>query len=129
MTTMTSECGCPEDCEGGPECLDDEGGPLPEPYKFAGVIIIEWLKPRAARPDSVMYAALTVISDAVTGKPITTCTNLTVRADMGGPVTADLTLFADDDGNPIYDGNPHVREGKVITETFSFVVSEMRVRQ
>lgn len=21
-------CGCPGDCEGGPECLDDEGGPL-----------------------------------------------------------------------------------------------------
>ncbi len=28
MTTMT-ECVCPEDCEGGPECLDGEGGPLP----------------------------------------------------------------------------------------------------
>ena len=25
---MTTECGCPGDCEGGPECLDDEGGPL-----------------------------------------------------------------------------------------------------
>ena len=23
-------CSCPGDCEGGPECLDDEGGPLPE---------------------------------------------------------------------------------------------------
>lgn len=22
-------CSCPGDCEGGPECLDDEGGPLP----------------------------------------------------------------------------------------------------
>lgn len=22
-------CACPGDCEGGPECLDDEGGPLP----------------------------------------------------------------------------------------------------
>jgi hypothetical protein len=21
-------CVCPGDCEGGPECLDDEGGPL-----------------------------------------------------------------------------------------------------
>jgi hypothetical protein len=21
-------CGCPGECEGGPECLDDEGGPV-----------------------------------------------------------------------------------------------------
>jgi hypothetical protein len=26
-----SGCSCPGDCEGGPGCLDDEGGPLPSP--------------------------------------------------------------------------------------------------
>lgn len=28
-------CCCPADCEGGPECLDGEGGPLPDRRPFA----------------------------------------------------------------------------------------------
>ena len=75
---------------------------------------------------------MTAVYDAFTGgepgpKPITTVTGITVRVSMDEIVTADLTMFADEEGNPVHEGMPHVRDGEVITATFPFIVSEMRV--
>jgi len=68
------------------------------------------------------------ISDAVSGKLITTCSEITVHADAGALVTADLTLFADEDGEPLLEGKPVQGGEGFLTGTFPFVVSEMRVR-
>lgn len=29
-TPASRGCACPSGCEGGPECMDDEGGPIPK---------------------------------------------------------------------------------------------------
>jgi hypothetical protein len=69
------------------------------------------------------------VTDAASGKLITTCSDLTVHADAGALVTADLTLFAGEDGEPLFEGMP-VLDGKEIrTGVFPFVVSQMRVRE
>lgn len=100
-----------------------EPGP---PYR--GVIAIEW---PAATGGSV-YACLlgwgVKVTDAATGKPVTTCLDVTVHADAGALVTADLTLLADEDGEPLLEGKPVVRDGEPLTGTFPFVVAEMKVR-
>lgn len=100
-----------------------------EPDQYRGVIAIEWPAPVGATPYSAVSGRAVAIADAVTGKPVTTCSRLTVRADVAEIVTADLILFADADGNPILDGVPVLGDDEILTGTFPFVVSEMRVRQ
>ena len=98
------------------------------PDDYQGVIIIEWPTAYGASPYSAIAGHKIEISDALTGKPIRTCTAVTVRADMERLVTADLTMFADEAGEPILDGEP-VRDGDGFrTGVFPFLVSEMRVR-
>ena len=100
-----------------------------EPEQYRGVIIIEWPPPTGAGPYSALAGPLVVITDAVTGKPITTCSHLTVHADVAELVTAELTLFADADGEPILDGMPVLGDGWILTGTFPFMVAAMKVRQ
>lgn len=99
----------------------------PEPYR--GVIAIEWPAPVGTGPYSAVSGRSVSIADAVSGKPVTTCSRLTVRADVAEIVTADLILFADADGNPVLDGAPVPGDDEILTGTFTFVVAEMRVRQ
>lgn len=98
--------------------------------RYMGVIAIEW--PAATRPGpyNCMTGAQLTITDAVSGKVITTCSHadVTVHADAGELVTADLTLFADADGEPLLDGKPVTSDGEVLTGVFPFLVAEMRVR-
>ena len=102
--------------------------PDAEPDQYRGVVVIEWPAPYGASPYSSMIGWQVAISDAVTGKPITTARDVTVRADMESLVTADLTLFADANGEPILDGMPVMKDGEPLTGVFTFLVSEMRVR-
>jgi hypothetical protein len=97
-----------------------------------GAVIIEWPKP-APLGVGALTGRLTAVYDPFTGgapgpKPITTVSGITIRVGMDEIVTADLTMFADADGNPVYDGMPHMRDGEIILGTFPFIVSEMRVR-
>ena len=105
---------------------DEDAAP---PYR--GTVIIEWPPAVGSSPYAVMIGARVRIWDAVTGKPIATCTraDITVHADACALVTADLTLFTDEDGEPFYGGTPVVRDGEVLTATFPFLVAEMRVGQ
>ena len=106
---------------------DDEGADRPDDYR--GVIIIEWPAAHGASPYSAIAGRMVEITDALTGKPIRTCTGVTVHADMDRLVTADLTMFADEGGLPLFDGEP-VRDGDGFrTGVFPFLVSEMRVRE
>lgn len=92
-------------------------------------IIIEWPAPLPGGPPSALAGSRIVITDALSGKQIKTCSRLTVNADAAMLVTAELTLPVDEDGEPILDGTPVLRDGEILTATFPFTVSEMRVRQ
>jgi hypothetical protein len=108
-----------------PRRKPDEGG-------FRGAVIIEW-PPPANRGASALRGCLAAVYNASGGdepepKMISTVTGVTIHAPANGLVVADLTMFADEDGNPVYDGMPNIRDGEIITATFPFLVAEMRVR-
>lgn len=113
-------------CEAVGASVPSREGPYAE---YRGVIVIEWPAAYGASPYSSMPGRKTEITDALTGKPIRTCTSLTVHADMGGLVTAGLTLFAGEAGEPILDGEPVPDGDGFRTGVFPFLVAEMRVRE
>lgn len=100
---------------------------MSEPGDYRGAIIIEWPPPG---PYAMTGYAISVF-DAATGKPIITVMHngLTVRTDADGLVTADLTMIAGEDGEPLFGGEPELDAGPYRTATFPFMVSEMRVRE
>jgi hypothetical protein len=100
-----------------------------EPDAYRGVIVIEW-PPPGPSPYHVLDGWQSLILDAVTGKPITTVTeaDIVVHTGAASRVTATLTMFADEAGEPLLDGNPVVKDGEVLTGVFPFLVSEMRVK-
>jgi len=100
-----------------------EPGP---PYR--GLVSIEWPAPSGGSVYACLLGRGVKVADAVTGKAITTCSDITIHADAGALVTADLTLFADKDGEPLLDGNPVLGGDGIRTGAFPFVVAEMRVR-
>jgi hypothetical protein len=69
------------------------------------------------------------VTDAVTRRRITTATGISVRVSPESLVTADLTVFTDADGEPVLDGQPVMDGGEIRTGTFTFLVTEMRVRE
>jgi hypothetical protein len=105
---------------------------------FQGVIALEWPKPRPASQVEPLPGWGISVFDAISGRQIMTVTNLEVHASASGMITADLTMLTDEDGKPVYELEPGERKGsfKVAMEggtpregTFSFFVSQMRVRQ
>lgn len=91
-------------------------------------VIIEW-PPKERAPRLPGWGVS--ITDAVTGEPVNTVTRVaaTLLVDAQDVIMADLTMFADEDGNPVTSGaKVYIRDGEVIFRTFRAVVSEMRVR-
>lgn len=111
------------------DVADDWAAETAPPYR--GAIVIEWPPAAGSSPYAVMIGRLVTITDAVTGKLITTCTSadITVHADADAIVTADLVLFADEQGEPLLDGMPELDGEEIRTGTFPFRVAEMRVRE
>jgi hypothetical protein len=127
------------------EAEDRSDEEVPRRY---GRVIIEWPARRECDPHSLRGWGC-AIYDAATGKMIPTVMNLkvpgaVVLADAQHVITADLTLLADPDGNPLLElerhpdpqGRPgHIGseviyagdDGEVLTGTFSFEVAEMRI--
>jgi hypothetical protein len=88
-------CGCPGDCEGGPECLDDEGAPLPvlDRTRLVALRIGDALLLRAILrlPESVTLQDAAVVREP-DGVPV-----LVVTVDMpdapSGAASVDVTYM------------------------------------
>jgi hypothetical protein len=96
---------------------------------YAGVVMIEWPPATGTGPYAAMIGRAASVFDAVSGKQIKTCAGITVRVNMEELVTADLTLLAGADGEPILQGEPVLDGEGIRTGVFPFLVSEMRVRE
>ena len=101
----------------------------PAEVGYQGVIALEWPGLRPGYPAGAMPGWGISVFDAATGRQIWTVTRLEIHASAYDAVTADVTMFADPLGQPVYEGSPNLRDGEVIYETFLFEVGEMRVRQ
>jgi hypothetical protein len=95
---------------------------------YRGVVIIEWPAPYGAGPYSAMHGGGATITDAVTGALLATVSRAVVTSCPAGLVTAELTMLADADGDPLPDGPPAFNQEETRTGTFTFLVTEMRVR-
>lgn len=103
-----------------------------EPH-FYGRVIIEWPAPR----NTLLPGWGCVITDADSGKMITTVTRLTVRSSPERAIECDMTMFADENGEPVRELESGPRKGTLLpvlddsgsvrTGTFPFLVAEMRV--
>jgi len=99
------------------------------PAQFDGTVAVTWPRPRGG----AVHGWEVGLTDAATGEPVTTVTGFTARihAAAFGLVWAELTMFADGDGRPLLAGHPvpdpDGGEGGVLTGTFAFLVTEMRV--
>jgi hypothetical protein len=99
-----------------------------------GSVIIEW---PAGTPSGITPGCLVSIYDAVTGDQIMTATHADVVVHAGIPrcITADLTLFIDEAGNPIFNADTWPSgaymnaDGEMAADVFTFLVTGMRVRQ
>ena len=99
--------------------------------EYRGAVIIEWPPPSRKGPYGCMAGWMMTVFDAVSGKQITTVSHadVVVHADASDLLTADLAMFTDEAGEPVYDGPPVMKDGEALTATFPFLVAEMRVRQ
>lgn len=95
---------------------------------YRGAVIIDWPQPRVEGVPPVFAEVL--VTDAATGKPISTCTALAVRVSSGEPwITADLTMLVTEAGEPLLDIRSEVmgKDCRPLVGTFPFLVTEMRV--
>jgi hypothetical protein len=98
-----------------------------------GPIVIEW---RTGTHSGITSECLAGIYDATTGDLITTATHadIVVHAGIYRRITADLTLFTDEAGNPIFNADTwpsgaYIKpDGEMATDVFTFLVTGMRVR-
>jgi hypothetical protein len=101
---------------------------------YAGAIIVEWPGPPKHGVGAIAGRAVTIYDafsgDEPHGSHVTTVSSadIVIHAEAEGLVTADLTMFADEAGHPVFDGKPHFRDGEVITATFTFLVADMRTQ-
>ena len=106
---------------------------IPGKPDIEGTVVIEW---RSYATSSITPDLLAGIYDAATGDLITTAihADIIVHAGIHRHITADLTLFIDEAGNPIFNADvwpsgAYVKpDGEMATDVFTFLVTEMRVR-
>lgn len=95
------------------------------PTAFEGSVTLVWPPPA---PEGLRGCLLSLL---IGEKPLRTVTALSLHADIDDYVWAELTMWVDADGHPLYggDGEPLIGDGGVVTGTFPFLVAEMRVAE
>ena len=96
---------------------------------YLGHIGIEWPAPAQDGMSLVLPGWKIAVWDALSGRPVTTVTRIELHASAVDVIAADVTMFADLDGRPVYTGQPYQRDGETIWGTFPFLVAWMRVAQ
>jgi hypothetical protein len=98
---------------------------------YRGMIRIEWPAANPASPYTALRGCLLTITDAVTGEPISTVTNadITIHADAARQVTAELTMLAGVDGEPLPDGKPAADGDGIRHGVYTYAVTEMTIRE
>lgn len=101
--------------------------PVPEDApEFKGSVVIEWpTTPHPAPANLVLPGALASVYDAETGDLIPVA-KLTVHAEVGCLITADLAVFLDRQGELIHDPSVIWRDSNGTPATFTFLVRGMR---
>lgn len=135
-------CSCPGDCEGGPECLDGEGGPLPTMsprLPVRGGIHIYWGQPHVLHALAVpphlwplvegrsLLAGAATVRESGTGgadRLLPFVTRVVIPGAAPDDVyTADVTTWVDEEGEPAGEGGePALRNGEPVTVTFRYIL-------
>jgi hypothetical protein len=99
-----------------------------EPQPFDGFLGIEW---PAASPECDRPLIGWKVTPFNADGPITTITEFTIHATATDLVWAEATMFADEEARPVYSvppgGKLHTDDEGIVTGTFRFLVTEMRV--
>jgi hypothetical protein len=95
---------------------------LPRPPKHGGNLRIDW-----PAPDGKLLPGRKVcLYDADTGRQIKTA--MRVAVDPALPIIATATVFADENGEPVFDGEPALNAAgdDIRTVDVEFIVTDMR---
>jgi len=87
-----------------------------------GTVIIEW---PPGGTGHVLPSCLSAVYDEKTGDLIPAA-RITVHADGGSAITADIAVFLDQNGEILHDPSVIWRDSDGIPATFTFLVAEMR---
>lgn len=91
-----------------------------------GSVIIEWPYSTPGAPaNQVLPSVLTSVRDAETGELIPAA-KITVHAQAGSLITADIAVFLGKDGEILRDPSAIWRESDGLPATFPFLVAGMR---
>lgn len=105
------------------EDVEAAGSPV-----FDGFLGIEWPAAEAGSDRPLIGWKVTPFN---ADGPVTTITEFTIHATATELVWAEATMFADEDGRPVCNVPPvrklHTDADGIVTGTFRFLVTEMRV--
>lgn len=91
------------------------------PFPLDMEVIVEW-------PPSyytTMAAKFVIVYRKEDGERIKTINAITVHADVASIVWAEIEMWADEDGKPIFDGTPAYKDNIIITKVFTAYVNQM----
>lgn len=93
-------------------------------------LVIELPEPRMSPPLPIVFAEVTLYEIGPGGaeRPLPGVTGLTLHASPGETMTADVTTWVGDDGEPLAPGAaPRREDGREVTAVFRYVVAAARV--
>jgi hypothetical protein len=90
--------------------------------EYAGRVVITWPQTRGG----MILGHTVALIDADSGELLVGVQDLTVIADLNGPIVAEMTMYTDADGQPLRIGMTLVRDGDTWrTGRFRWLVAEM----
>ena len=91
------------------------------PSEYDLKLIIEW----PVGYSDMMLAASTMIYDAGSGEAIKSISGLTIYVGDGGLIWAEVEMYADLDGKPLFQGPPLIENNSVVMKVFKAQIAQM----